>query len=184
MYPEDFTNSTSGRCIRSIHQPAYWAYVPNPLPPKIEVDWELVRLLSRAESKLGELSGAGQLLPDVHLLIGPLLIRREAVTSSRIENTQSGLDDLFLFEANESEPSPMSDVKEIINYVRAMKHGIKRLEDLPISSRLICEIHGILMEGVRGDYATPGGMRRSQNWIGSPGCTLMDATYVPPPLPR
>ena len=182
MYPEDFTNSTAGRCIRTIRQPTYWAYVPNPLPPKIEVDWELVRLLSRAESKLGELSGAGQLLPDVHRLIRPLLIRREAVTSSRIENIQSGLDDLFLFEANESEPSPMSDVKEIINYVKAMEHGIKRLEDLPISSRLICEIHGILMKGVRSEYATPGAMRGSQNWIGSPGCTLMDATYVPPPL--
>ena len=184
MYPEDFKNSTAGQCIRTIRQPAYWAFVPNPLPPKIEVDWELVRLLSQAESKLGELSGAGQLLPEVHRLIGPLLIRRESVTSSRIENTQSGLDDLFLYEANETEPSPVSDVKEVVNYVRAMEHGIKRLENLPISSRLIREIHGILMEGVRGDYATPGEMRKSQNWIGSPGCTLMDATYVPPPLPE
>ena len=182
MYPEDFTNSSAGRCVRTISQPAYWAFVPNPLPPKIDVDWELVRLLSQAESKLGELSGAGQLLPEVHRLILPLLIRRESVTSSRIENTQSGLDDLFLYEANETEPSPVSDVKEVINYVRAMEYGIKRLKDLPISSRLICEIHGILMEGVRGDYATPGEMRKSQNWIGSPGCTLMDATYVPPPL--
>ena len=184
MYPEDFKNSSAGRCIRTISQPAYWAYVPNPLPPKIDVDWELIRLLSEAESKLGELSVAEQLLPDAHLLIGPLLIRREAVTSSRIENTQSGLDDLFLFEANETEPSPVSDVKEVFNYVRAMEHGIQRLENLPISSRLICEIHGILMADVRGDYATPGDMRRSQNWIGSPGCSLMDATYVPPPLPE
>ena len=184
MYPEDFTNSTAGQCIRTIRQPAYWAFVPNPLPPKIEVDWELVRLLSKAESKLGELSGAGQLLPDVHRLILPLLIRRESVTSSRIENTQSGLDDLFLFEANESEPSPLSDVREVINYVRAMEYGIKRLKDLPISSRLICEIHGTLMKGVRGDHATPGELRKSQNWIGSAGGTLMDATFVPPPIPE
>ena len=184
MHPDDFSNSTWGKCIRSIYQPAYWAYVPNPLPPKIEADWELFCLLSRAEYKLEELSNAGKLLPDVHRLIGPLLIRREAVTSSRIENTHSGLEDLFLFEANESEPSPMSDVKEVINYVRAMEHGIKRLESLPISSRLICEVHGILMEDVRGEYATPGDMRRSQNWIGSPGCTLVDATYVPPPIPE
>ena len=181
MNPEDFKNSTAGQCMRTIREPAYWAYVPHPLPPKIEVDWELANLLSTAGTKLGELSGAGQLLPNPHLLIRPF-IRREAVTSSRIENIQSGLDDLFLFEANESEPSPMSDVKEIINYVKAMEHGIKRLEDLPISSRLICEIHGILMKGVRSEYATPGAMRGSQNWIGSPGCTLMDATYVPPPL--
>ena len=162
---------------------AYWAYVPHPLPPKIEVDWELANLLSTAGTKLGELSGAGQLLPNPHLLIRPF-IRREAVMSSRIENTQSGLDDLFLFEADEGEPPSGSDVNEIINYVRAMEYGVKRLAKLPISSRLICEIHGILMDGVRGDSATPGEMRRSQNWIGSPGCTLMDAAYVPPPLPE
>ncbi len=180
MNPEAFKNSTAGRCIRTLTRPPYWAYVPNPLPPKIEVDWELVNLLSKAGKKLEELSSAGQLLPNVHLLIRPLLIRREAVTSSRIENTQSGLEDLFFFEADQTEPPPMSDVKEIINYVLAMEYGIKLLEDLPISSRLICEIHGILMKEVRGEHATPGLMRTSQNWIGSPGCTLMDAIYVPP----
>ena len=183
MNPEDFKNSTAGQCMRTIREPAYWAYVPHPLPPKIEVDWELANLLSTAGTKLGELSGAGQLLPNPHLLIRPF-IRREAVMSSRIENTQSGLDDLFLFEADEGEPPSGSDVNEIINYVRAMEYGVKRLAKLPISSRLICEIHGILMDGVRGDSATPGEMRRSQNWIGSPGCTLMDAAYVPPPLPE
>lgn len=184
MRPEDFTISTAGRCMLTIREPAYWAYVPNPLPPKIEVDWELVNLLSKAGSKLEALSDAGELLPYVHQLIRPLLIRREAVTSSRIENTQSGLDDLFLFEVDETEPSLVSDVTEVFNYVRAMEHGIKRLQELPISSRLICEIHGILMEGARGKYATPGEMRTSQNWIGRPGCMLMDATYVPPPVPE
>ena len=112
MYPEDFKNSTAGQCMRTIRQPAYWAFVPNPLPPEIDVDWELIRLLSDAESKLGKLSVAGQSLPDVHRLILPLLIRREAVTSSRIENTQSGLDDLFLFEAHEAESSPCVRCKE------------------------------------------------------------------------
>ena len=183
MNPEAFKNSTAGKCIRTITQPAYWAYVPKALPPKIEMDWELAGLLSKADITLGKLSGAGQLLTNPHLLIGPF-IRREAVMSSRIENTQSGLEDLFLFEADETEVPPMSDVREIHNYVRAMEHGIKRLRELPISSRLICEIHGILMEGVRGEHATPGFMRTSQNWIGSPGCTLMDATYVPPPVPE
>ena len=177
MNPEDFKNSTAGRCYRTITQPAYWAYVPYPLPPKIEVDWELANLLSNAGIKLGELSGAGQLLPNPHLLISPF-IRREAVMSSRIENTQSGLDDLFFFEADETEPPPMSDVKEIHNYVRAMEYGIKQLPKLSISYRLICEIHGTLMKGVRGEGATPGSMRTSQNWIG--GRTLMDSTYVPP----
>ena len=181
MNQENFRSSTAGQCIRTISRHPYWAYVPNPLPPKIEVDWELANLVSKAGIKLGELSGAGQLLPNPHLLISPLLIRRESVTSSRIENTQSGLDDLFLFEADETEPPLVSDVRAIINYVRAMEYGIKRLEDLPVSSRLICEIHEILMEGVRGKGATPGLIRTSQNWIGSPGCDLTDATYVPPP---
>ncbi len=183
MNPEAFRNSTAGKCIRTIAQPPYWTYVPNPLPPKIEVDWELANLLSNADITLGKLSGAGQLLPNPHLLIRPF-IRHEAVMSSRIENTQSGLDDLFLFEADETEPPLVSDLREIFNYVRAMEHGIERLPELPISSRLICEVHEILMEGVRGGHATPGWLRTSQNWIGSPGCTLMDATYVPPPVPE
>ena len=183
MNQEEFRSSTAGKCIRTISRYPYWAYVPNPLPPKIEVDWELANLLSKTDSKLGELSGTGQLLPNPNLLIRPFM-RREAVTSSRIENTQSGLDDLFLFEADETEPPPVSDVKEVINYVRAMEYGIKRLEELPVSSRLICEIHQILMQGVRGESTTPGLMRTSQNWIGSPGAILTDATYVPPPVPE
>lgn len=184
MNPEDFRSSTAGKCMRTISRPPYWAYVPNPLPPKIEVDWELANLVSKAHTKLGELSGAGQLLANPNLLIRPLLIRRESVTSSRIENTQSGLEDLFSFEADEGEKPHMSDVKEIFNYVRAMEYGIEQLENLSISNRLICEIHEILMKGVRGEYAAPGEMRTSQNWIGSPGCTLSDATYVPPPVPE
>ena len=183
MNQEDFKNATAGKCIRTKTRPPYWAYVPHPLPPKIEMDWELANLLSKADIKLGELSGAGQLLTNPHLLISTF-IRREAVMSSRIENTQSGLDDLFFFEADETEPSPVSDVKEIINYVRAMEYGIERLEDSSISYSLICKIHSILMEGTRSEHATPGSMRIRQNWIGSPGCTLMDATYVPPPVPE
>ena len=102
MNPENFRNSSAGKCLRSTGSHPYWTYVPNPLPPKIELDWDLANLLSEANIKLGELSGAGQLLPNPHLLIGPF-IRREAVMSSRIENTQSGLDDLFLFEADKYE---------------------------------------------------------------------------------
>ena len=141
----------------------------------------MASLLSKADITLGKLSGAGQLLPNPHLLIRPF-IRREAVMSSRIENTQSGLDDLFLFEADETEPLPVSDVREIFNYVKAMEYGIKRLPELPISSRLICEVHEVLMKEVRGGHATPGWMRTSQNWIG--GRTPMDAIYVPPPVPE
>ncbi len=181
MNPENFRNSSAGKCLRSIGRHPYWAYVPNSLPPKIELDWELANLLSEANIKLGELSGAGQLLPNPHLLIGPF-IRREAVMSSRIENTQSGLDQLFLFEADKTESPRIPDVQELVNYVNAMEYGIKRLQNLPVSSRLLCEIHKVLMSGIRGEHAAPGLMRTSQNWIGKPGCTLMDATYVPPPV--
>ncbi|MYB66525.1 Fic family protein [Candidatus Poribacteria bacterium] len=183
MNPANFRKSNAGRCIRSIGQHSYWAYVPNPLPPKIELDWDLVNLLSEANIRLGELSGAGQQLPNPHLLIGPF-IRREAVMSSRIENTQSGLDQLFLFEADKTEEPQIPDVKELLNYVNAMEYGIKRLENLPVSSRLLCEIHEVLMRGVRGEHATPGLLRTTQNWIGKPGCTLTDATFVPPPVPE
>ena len=183
MNPENFRKSNAGRCIRSIGQHSYWAYVPNPLPSKSELDWDLVNLLSEANIRLGELSGAGQQLPNPHLLIGPF-IRREAVMSSRIENTQSGLDQLFLFEADKTEEPRIPDVRELVNYVNAMEYGIKRLENLPVSSRLLCEIHEVLMRGVRGEHATPGLMRTTQNWIGKPGCTLTDATFVPPPVPE
>lgn len=181
MNPENFKNSSAGRCVRSIGLHPYWAYILNPLPPQLELNWELANLLSDANIKLGELSGAGQLLPNPHLLIGPF-IRREAVMSSRIENTQSGLEQLFLFEADKTESPRIPDVQELVNYVNAMEYGIERLQQLPISSRLICEIHKVLMSGVRGENAAPGLMRTSQNWIGKPGSTLENATYIPPPV--
>lgn len=173
-----FTESAAGRCMRQ--QEGYWAFLPSPLPPKLEIDWGLAHLLAEANAGVGELAGVGRLLPNPHLLIQPYT-RREAVLSSRIENTQAGMDDLFYFEADESEPPRVPDVQEVANYVRALEYGLKRLESLPISGRLLREVHERLMAGVRGGHATPGEFRRSQNWIGPPGCTLMDATYVPPP---
>ncbi len=179
MDPKEFEHSTAGRCINTLT--GYWAFVPNPLPPEISYDGELIRLLSDADRLLGELSGTGRLLPNPYLLIAPY-IRREAVSSSRIEGTQASLDDLFFFEAVESEVPRVPDVREVRNYVRAMEYGLERLKGLPISGRIIREIHGVLMEGVSGDYLTLGEFRQSQNWIGPPGCLLNDATYVPPPV--
>lgn len=179
MNPDLFKTSTAGHCIKS--QRGYWAFIPNALPPQIELNAGLIKLLSVADQYIGKLSGAAQLLLNPHLLIHPF-VRREAVLSSRIENTQSGLDDLFLFEADETEPLRIPDVREIANYVQAMNYGLLRLKTLPISNRLVCEIHKILMTGVCGDHATPGEMRRSQNWIGPPNCTLEEATFVPPPV--
>jgi Fic family protein len=177
--PNDFENSPSGKCLKQFT--GYWAFIPNPLPPRIVYDRDLSRLLSDADRSLGELSGTGSLLANPYLLISPY-VRREAVSSSRIEGTQASLGDLFLFEAAESEKPRVSDVREVRNYVQAIEYGIRRVEELPISTRLIREIHEILMQGVRGEHLTPGELRRSQNWIGSPGCSLNDATFVPPPV--
>jgi len=174
-----FQNSPSGRLVRTTG--GYWAFVPNLLPPKLGWDDALVSLISRADIAVGTLSGLGENLPNPHLLIYPF-IRREAVLSSRIEGTQSSLSDLLLFEATKVERQ--RDVREVQNYVKAMEYGLKRLEELPLSLRFIRELHGVLMEGVRGEHATPGEFRQSQNWIGPPGCTLNEATFVPPPVPE
>ena len=172
-----FKNSPSGKLVQAAG--GYWAFVPNNLPPTIEWDTALVSQVSRADLAVGTLSGLGETLPNPHLLIYPF-IRREAVLSSRIEGTQSSLSDLLLFEATQVEKQ--RDVKEVQNYVHAMEYGLKRLNELPLSLRFIRELHGILMEGVRGELATPGEFRQSQNWIGSAGATLNEATFVPPPV--
>ena len=175
----DFTEKAPGRPIRTAQD--YWAFVPQPLPPALEIDWELANTLSEADRSLSELSGVARTLPNPHLLIAPF-VRREAVLSSRIEGTQAGFSDLLFFEAAPSAKPPIEDVKEVANYVSALEHGLARLKDLPVSLRLIREMHERLMHGVRGDSMTPGEFRRSQNWIGSPGCTLADAAFVPPPV--
>jgi Fic family protein len=174
-----FKNSPSGKLIRATG--GYRAFVPNPLPPRLDWNDDLVSILSKADIALGTLSGLGETLSNPHLLIYPF-IRREAVLSSRIEGTQSSLSDLLLFEATRVEKQ--GDVKEVQNYVRAMEYGLNRLNELPLSLRFIRELHGVLMEGVRGEHATPGEFRQSQNWIGSPGATLDEATFVPPPVPE
>jgi Fic family protein len=174
-----FRRSPSGKLVRAAG--GYWAFVPSPLPPKLEWDDAMASAMSKADIALGTLSGLGETLPNPHLLIYPF-IRREAVLSSRIEGTQSSLSDLLLFEATQVEKQ--GDVREVQNYVRAIEYGLKRLDELPLSLRFIRELHGILMEGVRGEHATPGEFRQSQNWIGSPGATLDEATFVPPPVPE
>ena len=177
MNARDFTDQASGRVMRAPQ--GYNAFVPNPLPPELPWTPSIVSLLSRADRALGELSGIGRALPNPHLLILPFA-RREAVLSSRIEGTQASLSDLYAFEAV-PRAEETGDVREVFNYVRALEFGLSRLKDLPVSLRLIREIHEKLMRGVRGEHSTPGEFRRSQNWIGSPGCLLNDATYVPPP---
>jgi Fic family protein len=179
MQPSDFTKHKSGHLIK--HQRGYWAFVPNPLPPNLELNWDLAGEISAADRGLSELAGITRTLPNPHLLIRPFM-SREAVLSSRIEGTQASLSDLFYFEAVRTAPTkPDSDVGEVRNYVRALEHGLKRLSALPVSLRLMKEIHAELMRGVRGEHLTPGEFRRTQNWIGPAGCTLNEAKFVPPP---
>ena len=158
----------------------YWAFIPAPLPRSIRYTPELTLLLSQADAALGELSGLGRYLPNPDLLIAPYM-KREAVASSRIEGTQADLSDLLMDELAPQRTRPDSDVLEVRNYVAAMTLGVTKLKRLPLATRLMRELHRILMTGVRGGHATPGEFRTTQNWIGPPGCTLQTATYVPPP---
>lgn len=173
------TRST-GRWVRLPE--GYDAFVPYDLPPDppIEIDDEMQFLLSKADRALGRLDGSVQSLPNPDLFVF-MYVRKEAVLSSQIEGTQASLGDVLEVEAKIFDPARPDDTEETLNYVAAMNFGLQRLTELPISLRLIREIHARLMQGVRGEHATPGEFRRSQNWIGTQGATLKDASFVPPP---
>ncbi len=171
------------RAGRYVQQPGgFRAFIPNPLPPEppITISVNLQKLLSSADFALGRLDGAIQTLPNPDLFVF-MYVRKEAVLSSQIEGTQSSLQNLLAAEVKLFDPEMPSDVNEVINYVRAINYGLKRLDELPVSVRLIREIHQELMQGVRGGHLTPGELRTTQNWIGPSGCTLTEATFVPPP---
>lgn len=175
-------DNREGRAGRYVRQPSgYRAFVPAPLPPDppLRLTGQLQRLLSEADLALGRLDGSIQILPNPDLFVY-MYVRKEAVLSSQIEGTQSSLQDLLAAEAQILSPDRPGDVAEVVNYVAAMKHGLARLAELPVSVRLIREIHERLMRGVRGAHLTPGELRVSQNWIGPAGCTLNSATFVPP----
>ncbi len=177
------TIARPGRAGRYVQQPAgYRAFIPAPLPPDppVVLKGELQNFLSEADRALGRLDGSVQTLPHPDLFVF-MYVRKEAVLSSQIEGTQSSLQDLLAAEAKLFDAGRPSDVEEVINYVKAMNHGLQRLPALPVSVRLIREIHTELVRGVRGERLEPGELRRSQNWIGPSGCTLSTATFVPPP---
>lgn len=173
----------SARSGRYVNQAAgYKAFIPNPLPPipEIVMDQEMWSLLSQADRALGRLDGSTEALPNPDLFVF-MYVRKEAVLSSQIEGTQASLIDVLEFESQTVEPGNPQEVTEVVNYVAAINYGLERLKTLPVSLRLIREIHEKLMQGVRGSEREPGEFRRTQNWIGSGGCSLMEATYVPPP---
>jgi Fic family protein len=156
------------------------AFVPAPLPPTLEWTPDLLNAASNASLVLGRLAGLGARLENSHLLLRPFM-RREAVLSSRIEGTQATLGELLADEAGVAVDRAPDDLKEVRNYVLALEEGVKLLERLPLSLRLVKDLHRVLMKGVRGDSAAPGEFRRIQNWIGPRGATLATARYVPPP---
>lgn len=172
-----------GRAGRYIRQTTgYRAFIPAPLPPtpELQIGPELQKLLSDADRALGRLDGSIQTLPNADHFVF-MYVRKEAVLSSQIEGTQSSLVNVLEAEAKVLAPDQPKDVDEVLNYVHAMKYGLQRLNELPLSVRLIREIHERLMRGVRGDRLQPGELRRTQNWIGPAGATLAEASFIPPP---
>jgi Fic family protein len=175
--------ASNERAGQFVTQPSgYEAFRPAPLPPAPPLDLEpLQALLGRANLALGRLDGVVNVIPDPDFFVG-MYVRREAVLSSQIEGTQSTLEDLLEVELEPDARRTASDVGDIVNYVAAMNYGLERLDDLPLSLRLIREIHAELLRGGRGAQATPGEFRTSQNWIGPRGASLRQATFVPPPV--
>jgi Fic family protein len=167
-----------GEARRSPGRYGYVAYFPATIPRSLDLPASTVRLLGEAEGALGRLAGVGRFLPNPDLLIRPYLLR-EALSSTRIEGTQASMAEVF--EADAAGEAPSADVEEVVNYVTAMRWGLKRLDKLPLSTRLLCEMHRRLMDGVRGRELAPGELRTSQNWIGAAGSTIETAQFVPPP---
>lgn len=173
-----YADTEFGRPVATRGPHAYVAYLPSPIPRSVEISSENLLRLADAEAALGRVAGAGRLLPHPQLLVGPYL-RREAVASTRIEGTQASLAEVFDAEASDLPLGP--DVEEVINYVQAMEAGLRRLSTLPLSTRLVREMHAVILDGVRGRERQPGELRTTQNWIGPSGATIATATFVPPP---
>jgi Fic family protein len=177
--PEPSGSDRAGRYVRQLT--GYAAFIPAGLPPEPSIDLaRLASILSAADQGIGRLDGVSRTLPNPDLFVA-MYVRREAVLSSQIEGTQSSLDDILAYELDARATRLPLDVEEVFNHVAAMNYGLERLTSLPLSLRLIREIHERLMTGVRGAHKSPGEFRRSQNWIGPPGASLQNASFVPPP---
>jgi len=173
-----YASTPFGETRRTSGAHGYVAYFPRTIPRTMTLPLPTVRLLADAEAALGRLAAVGQLLPNPQLLLRPYLLR-EALASTRIEGTQATMAEIF--EADASGQAPNADQEEVLNYVAALEWGLEHLAALPLSSRLVREMHRRLMAGVRGRGRAPGEFRTSQNWIGGAGSTVADARFVPPP---
>lgn len=187
MKPEEFQNSTSGRLVRtSIFLTSYWAFVPNPLPPGIVADWDLVTLLSEADHQLGIVAGLARNIPEPAILIEPFM-RREAVLSSRIEGTHTVFAELMGYESGHLLPgysrnyADQKENQEVFNYVQALKVGLEWIKTKPVSLEMIKTLHRTLLSGVRGDDFSVGEFREMQNFIGRSN-EPDDAVFIPVPV--
>jgi Fic family protein len=178
MDSDRYQTTALGEPRRTPGRHGYVAYFPATIPRTIELPGRIIRLLADAEASLGRLAGVGQLVPNPYLLIRPYLMR-EALSSARIEGTQASLADVFEATATGEPPNP--DVEEVLNYIDALEWGLHQLGELPLSVRLIRDIHRRLLAGVRGRERMPGELRATQNWVGASGSTIETATFVPPP---
>ncbi len=160
----------------------YTSFVPKKLPPEpmLNIDSEMLKLLSDADRKLGRLDGITQILPNPELFVA-MYVQKEAVLSSQIEGTQASLTDVLDIASDSKKDT---EIQDVVNYVSAMNYGLTRLKEFPLCLRLIREIHQKLLEGGRGSNRNPGEFRTTQNWIGPTGCTLMNATFIPPTIPE
>lgn len=169
--------SRAGEYISNLSgEAAYQSFRPSPLPPEIEMDAEMISLLTAATKSLATLSTMSTYIPNINLFVS-MYVRKEALLSSQIEGTQATLEDVL---------DPMVDknanqnVADVINYIKATEYALERVKELPLCSRLIREIHAVLLGGVRGEEKNPGEFRQSQNWIGAQGSSLQTARYIPP----
>jgi Fic family protein len=181
MDASNFVAPDWGVAVKMPSPASYIAFIPNRVPRELALDSDTVMRLSDADAALGRLAGSGRLLPDPHLLVNAYRTR-EAVSSSRIEGTQASVTEVF--DATVTGETHRGDVREVVNYMEALDHGVRRVQDdgFPISLRLIREMHRILLTGVRGHDKTPGDFRTDQNWIDSPDNRPSTATFVPPPV--
>lgn len=169
-----------GRVVSTLGPASYKAFVPATLPKQLSLRTQIIMKLSEADAALGRLAGSGRLLPNLHLLVNAY-VTREAVSSSRIEGTQASVTEVF--DAVVTGEAKRDDIRDVRNYIAALEYGVRRIQqdDFPICLRLIKEMHGLLLHGVRGQDKTPGDFRRSQNWIESPDNRPATARFVPPP---
>jgi Fic family protein len=180
MNPHDFLPTAPGKLLHTAQD--YWAFLPQSLPPALHWTPDLANRLAEAERALGQLGEVSVHFSNPHWMVQSF-VRQEAVLSSRIEGTRTSLVELYAYEAEQLTFLPAAaDAREVYNYVQALDYGLQRLDSLPVSLRLVREMHARLLAGVRGEQWTPGEFRRSQNWIGAPGSTLNSAVYVPPPV--